>query len=238
MSQNPVTEAVVRLAAPVVRSLGLVIWGVEVVQGGRMIVRLFVDVPSDGRNPHHVAGQDAEADVSAAPLSASIEQCEEISRHLGLALEVEDVVPQAYVLEVSTPGFNRLFFRTEQMLPYVGDMIEARMTAAWQPEGAPAPRRTWKGLLRAVEGEAFVLEPASLTPEGEVLPEALPAVRIPWERTRRVARVHIFRTPAKPGRAGRQTPRKPAAPAAEKPVRPRRPRKNEALDDDVASAIQ
>lgn len=238
MSQNPVTEAVVRLAAPVVRSLGLVIWGVEVVQGGRMIVRLFVDVPFDGRNPHHVVGQDAETDVSAASLSASIEQCEEISRHLGLALEVEDVVPQAYVLEVSTPGFNRRFFRAEQMRPYVGDMIEARMTAAWQPEGAPAPRRTWKGLLRAVEGEAFVLEPASLTPEGEVLPEALPVVRVSWEHTRRVARVHIFRTPAKPGRTGRQPPRKPAAPAAEKPARPRRHRKNEALDDDVASAIQ
>lgn len=238
MSQNPVTEAVIRLATPLVRSLGLEIWGVEIVQSGRMIVRLFVDVPSDGRNPHHVATLSSEEGTPDAPLSASIDQCEEISRHLGLALEVEDVVPQAYVLEVSTPGFNRLFFHVAQLRPYVGDMIEARMTAAWQPEGAPAARRAWRGLLQSVEEDAFVLAPASLTPEGDVLPEALPAVTIPWERTRRVARVHIFRTPAKPGKGSRQTPCKAAAPAAEKPARPRRPRRNEALDDDVASAIE
>ena len=154
MNQNPIAEAVIRLAAPVVESLGLVIWGVEVAQSGRMVVRLFVDVPSDGRNPHAVAeelaglAQDDGPDAAQPALpSASIDQCEEISRHLGLALEVEDIIPQAYVLEVSTPGFNRLFFSTEQMRPYVGDMVEARMQAAYAPRADMAPRRTWRGRL-------------------------------------------------------------------------------------------
>lgn len=42
MNQNPLADAVAALAAPVVESLGLVIWGVEIVQSGRMVVRLFV----------------------------------------------------------------------------------------------------------------------------------------------------------------------------------------------------
>lgn len=249
MNQNPIAEAVIRLAAPVVESLGLVIWGVEVAQSGRMVVRLFVDVPSDGRNPHVVAeelaglAQDDGPDAAQPALpSASIDQCEEISRHLGLALEVEDIIPQAYVLEVSTPGFNRLFFSTEQMRPYVGDMVEARMQAAYAPRADMAPRRTWRGRLETVEAEAFLLAPAGITPEGEVLPEAVEPVRLPWEMTRRVARVHVFRAPEKPGKPGGGGRRKgrretqPAAPAGRGGART--PRKNDALDDDVASALQ
>ena len=174
--------------------------------------------------------------------SASIDQCEEISRHLGLALEVEDIVPQAYVLEVSTPGFNRLFFSTEQMRPYVGDMVEARMQAAYAPRADMAPRRSWRGRLEAVEAEAFLLAPAGISPEGEVLPEAVEPVRLPWDMTRRVARVHVFRAPEKPGRSaggGRRKGRQETQPAAAAGRGGARvPRKNEALDDDVASALQ
>lgn len=250
MNQNPIAEAVIRLAAPVVESLGLVIWGVEIAQSGRMVVRLFVDVPSDGRNPHAVAeeltaaAQDAADGAEPALPSASIDQCEEISRHLGLALEVEDIIPQAYVLEVSTPGFNRLFFSTEQMRPYVGDMVEARMQAAYAPRADMAPRRAWRGRLEAVEADAFLLAPAGITPEGEVLPEAVEPVRLPWDMTRRVARVHVFRAPEKPGRPGgggrrkerRETRAASPAPAGRDAAR--QPRKNDALDDDVASALK
>ena len=70
MNQNPIAEAVIRLAAPVVESLGLVIWGVEVAQSGRMVVRLFVDVPSDGRNPHAVAEELADAVCKAAGIES------------------------------------------------------------------------------------------------------------------------------------------------------------------------
>ena len=82
MSENALKETVIRLAEPVVRSLGLVIWGVEVVQAGRMVVRLFVDVPPGAPESLQAADRE-ENEASAAPSSASIDQCEEISRHLG-----------------------------------------------------------------------------------------------------------------------------------------------------------
>ena len=211
MSENALKETVIRLAEPVVRSLGLVIWGVEVVQAGRMVVRLFVDVPPGAPESLQAADRE-ENEASAAPSSASIDQCEEISRHLGLALEVEDAMPSAYVLEVSTPGLTRLFFSLDQMRPYLGDMVEARLHAPVAPEAAAAtdtvPRRLWRGRLAAVEADAFVLEPAALSLEGEASPEDLPPVRLPWTAVRRASRMYIFRQPVNPARGQARAPAK------------------------------
>lgn len=226
MTENVLKETVARLAEPVVRSLGLIIWGVEILQAGRMIVRLFVDVPPAASEPlalnaacgEHAGGarssdpaspastsSGSPAPAPAFPASASIDQCEEISRHLGLALEVEDSIPEAYVLEVSTPGLTRTFFSLAQMRPYLGDMVEARLHAPLAAPGvdaadAPAGRRIWRGRLTAVEDDAFVLEPAVVSPEGDARPEDLPPLRVPWQAVRRASRMHIFRRPGKPGK--------------------------------------
>ena len=132
--------------------------------------------------------------------SASIDQCEEISRQLGLALEVEDLIEQAYVLEVSTPGFSRLFFSLDQMRSYVGDMVELRMVSAYAPENAPAARRAWRGVLREVTDSAVRVAPASVSAEGDICPEAMDEVLVPWDMVRRASRIHIFRQPQKPGK--------------------------------------
>ena len=142
-------ETVTRLVSPLVRARGLTLWGVEVLPGGRTKVRVFVDVPRPAAD-----GSDAAAEAAfAEPGSASIEQCEEISRELGLAMDVEDCVPEAWVLEVSSPGLDRRFFSLDQMAPYVGDMVEARLAAPVTPAGedGSAPRLRWRGRLTAVD---------------------------------------------------------------------------------------
>lgn len=220
MTDNALKETVIRLAEPVAHALGLVIWGVEITRAGRTVVRLFVDVPAsrsesdlpEESTPQQAAPQGAapglplqEAGDFCAPHSATIHQCEEISRHLGLALEVEDSIPEAYVLEVSTPGLTRLFFSLAQMRSYLGDVVEARLHAPVAP-GQPAeaqsgaPRRLWRGRLTAVEDDAFVLAPVEVSAEGEVRAEELPPVRLPWEVVRRASRMYVFRQPAKPGK--------------------------------------
>lgn len=211
MTDNDLKAAVTRLAAPVVTSLGLVIWGVEVLRAGRTVVRLFVDVPSPGGAPCPIdlpARTDGDEQDMAA-LSASLDQCEEISRHLGLALEVEDVVPEAYVLEVSTPGLTRLFFCLAQMRPYLGSVVEARLLEAVDVPGGGHPRRLWRGVLDAVEDDAFVLSPATISPEGLVEPEDVSPVRIPWHTVRRACRMYIFAKPQKPGKGPKRAPNKP-----------------------------
>ena len=181
MSENSLKETVTRLATPLVQAQGLEIWGVEIAQAGRTTVRVFVDLPQEVKQAQAAlsAGSEPAGDLEDGAgimeaRSASIDQCEEISRQLGLALEVEDLIEQAYVLEVSTPGFSRLFFSLDQMRPYAGDMVELRMVSAYAPENAPAARRAWRGVLREVTGSAVRLAPAS--------------------------RIHIFRQPQKPGK--------------------------------------
>ena len=166
MSENSLKETVTRLATPLVQAQGLEIWGVEIAQAGRTTVRVFVDLPLEVKQAQAALSADSDpadnledsADIMTAR-SASIDQCEEISRQLGLALEVEDLIEQAYVLEVSTPGFSRLFFSLDQMRSYVGDMVELRMVSAYAPENAPAARRAWRGVLREVLGHGAPRQP-------------------------------------------------------------------------------
>lgn len=230
MTDDVLKETITSLAEPLATSLGLVIWGVEIVRAGRTVVRLFVDVPfsaESGTQPAPADTDDIDAPALVA-LSATLEQCEHISRHIGLALEVEDTIPEAYVLEVSTPGLTRLFFSLDQMSHYIGDVVEARLLRAvaineGSPEGPNpshgGPRRLWRGTLLSVEENAFTLAPATISPEGEVTPENLPPVSIPWDAVRRASRMYIFRQPQKPGKG------RAKAPAAKAEAKPRKEKK-------------
>lgn len=217
MTDDALKETITHIAEPVATSLGLVIWGVEIVRAGRTVVRLFVDVPFSAATDTQPAPTDSD-DIDApalVALSASLGQCEEISRHVALALEVEDTIPEAYVLEVSTPGLTRLFFSLDQMRHYMGDVVEARLLRAvaineGSPEGPNpshgGPRRIWRGELLAVEDESFTLAPATILPEGDVVPENLPPVVIPWEAVRRASRMYIFKKPQRPGKGRANAP--------------------------------
>ena len=219
MTDDALKETITHIAEPVASSLGLVIWGVEIVRAGRTVVRLFVDVPFSTATDTQPAPAPIDNDDTDAPalvaLSASLGQCEEISRHVALALEVEDTIPEAYVLEVSTPGLTRLFFSLDQMRHYMGDVVEARLLRAvaineGSPEGPNpshgGPRRIWRGELLAVEDDSFTLAPATILPEGDVVPENLPPVVIPWEAVRRASRMYIFKKPQRPGKGRANAP--------------------------------
>ena len=207
LSANALKDAVLALAEPAVEAEGLAVWGLEILESGRMAIRLFVDMPepagqNDGQEGDSDLALDEAGDGALAQISATVDQCERISRQLALALDMEDLVDRAYTLEVSSPGFNRIFFSLDQMRPYVGDMVEARMHEAWAPEGQ-TPRRVWKGLLEAVDGESFTLAPARIDGEGQAVREDAPAAAIPFGRVRRASRIHIFTRPQKPGKGAK-----------------------------------
>ena len=207
LSANALKDAVLALAEPAVEAEGLAVWGLEILESGRMAIRLFVDMPepagqNDGQEGDSDLALDEAGDGALAQISATVDQCERISRQLALALDMEDLVDRAYTLEVSSPGFNRIFFSLDQMRPYVGDMVEARMHEAWAPEGQ-TPRRVWKGVLEAVDGESFTLAPARVDGEGQIVREDAPAATIPFGKVRRASRIHIFIRPQKPGKGAK-----------------------------------
>jgi ribosome maturation factor RimP len=140
MAQQNIVHDITRIAEPVVRSLGLAIWGIEITPSGRTVVRIYVDTPPgtrevDGKGP-------------------GVDQCAKVSRHVALALEAEDIIPHAYVLEVSSPGLERPFFALAQLAPYVGNDLELKLRGA-QPE--LPDRKHLRGKLLAAGEHGFTL---------------------------------------------------------------------------------
>lgn len=173
-------DTIHELALPLARAQGLDLWGITVTAGPTLKVAVYVDRP--------------EGEESAAGASASIDQCEAISRQLGLALEVEDSINQPWVLEVSSPGLERRFFKLSQMRPFVGDMIDVKLT---EPVDG---RKAWRGRLLKVADDCFEIQPCSISDDGVVTQDNLPPQEIAWENVRLARRIHIFTPPPKPGK--------------------------------------
>jgi ribosome maturation factor RimP len=76
--------------------------------------------------------------------------CERVSRELSVVLDVEDPVPHAYRLEVSSPGIDRPLRTPKHFRRHVGEIAKITMepSAASELEG----RRNFRGTLVAVEG--------------------------------------------------------------------------------------
>jgi len=88
-----VVEHVREIASRVAASLGLDIFDVQYRrEGGGMVLRIQLDRPGSG---------------ATAEDSVSVQDCERVSRDLSAILDVEDVIPTAYTLEVSSPGLDR-----------------------------------------------------------------------------------------------------------------------------------
>src|ERR1700755_2670796 len=88
-----IVELVRTRAAGVAATLGLEIFDVQFRrEAGGMVLRVQVDRPGP---------------AATAEDSVSVEDCARVSRDLSAILDVEDVVPVAYILEVSSPGLDR-----------------------------------------------------------------------------------------------------------------------------------
>ena len=81
----------------------------------------------------------------------TIDDCVRISREVGDLLDVKDVIPQAYVLEVSSPGLNRRIRKKEDFSRFVGERVQLWLVS---PKDG---RRKIVGDLVGVEGEEVVV---------------------------------------------------------------------------------
>ena len=130
----PTANALEGIAAPLAEAMGLTIWGIEILGGNRPIFRIYVE----------------------GEKGADIDECAELSRLLGLTLDVEDIMPGAYSLEVSSPGLERLFFSPEQLKNYTGQNIILQLS---NPEDNWPGRKKFQGILMQVEGNTVSLQP-------------------------------------------------------------------------------
>ena len=187
-----------QIVEPVVISKGLVIWGIDLVQGSRPIVRIYVDTPKSTNIDSNLSQDILDSiddGTNLKNISASIDQCAEISRIVGLAMEVEDVFSSAYILEVSTPGFSRTFFCLNQMDTYLGDIIEVTLNdfLVSCPTSLQG-RKKIKGELLAVNLDENTFDIGISNGQHPI------TLTLNWNIVRKASREHIFTMPEKPGK--------------------------------------
>jgi ribosome maturation factor RimP len=146
-------DAIEGVAAPVVLAHGLTLVDVDVRQGGRRtVVRFYVDKPG----------------------GVTIDDCRRFSEEVGDALEVADLVPGHWDLEVSSPGLDRELRKDRELRWAVG-----RPVRVWVREPV-ADRRELTGTLGDVDDVAVTLVGG---PEPVRIPRSLIAkMRLDLER--------------------------------------------------------
>ena len=112
-----------RIAAPILRDLGLRLVRVRLSAAQGATVQIMAERP-DG--------------------AMSIEDCERASEALSPVFDVEDIMTQAYRLEISSPGIDRPLVRQSDFERAIG--AEARIEMAAPIEG----RRRFRGRIAAV----------------------------------------------------------------------------------------
>ncbi|MFL2531408.1 MAG: ribosome maturation factor RimP [Porticoccaceae bacterium] len=121
-----------QLLQPVVEAMDCELWGLELQMGGKAkLLRIFID-------------RDEEVGVG-------VDDCERVSRQASAILDVEDVIPGEYILEVSSPGMDRPLYELDHYARYLGEEISLRLRFPY--EG----RRNYKGRLKAIEGDEIVV---------------------------------------------------------------------------------
>jgi ribosome maturation factor RimP len=144
-------EQIRAIAARVAASRGLAIWDVQSRrESSGHVVRVFIDRPGPSATPDE---------------SVSIEDCEQVTREMSAILDVEDPLPFAYTLEVSSPGLDRPLRSADDYRRFSGR--RAKIVVSEAVDG----QKAFDGRLRGMDGEDVVVE----GPKGRIhrLPIAL-----------------------------------------------------------------
>lgn len=118
---HPLIPQIIDLATPIAQELGLeVVSAVFQTHQNPPILRL------DIRNPQ---------------TDTSLNDCEQMSRALEAMLDSLDAIPEAYVLEVSSPGISRSLTTDREFIAFKGFSVQVETSQ--NVEG----RQTWSGQL-------------------------------------------------------------------------------------------
>lgn len=94
------------LLKPIVEANGVSVYDVEYVkEGSDYYLRAYIDKPE----------------------GVNIQDCENVSRALSDALDKEDFIPDAYILEVSSPGLGRTLKKDKHLQASIGQEVEIKL---------------------------------------------------------------------------------------------------------------
>ncbi len=123
------------LLKPIVEANNVTIYDVEYVkEGSDYYLRAYIDKPE----------------------GVNITDCENVSRALSDALDREDFIPDAYILEVSSPGLGRTLKKDKHLQASIGEEVEIKLFK-------PIDKcKEFSGILESFDAESITIT------EGEV----------------------------------------------------------------------
>lgn len=142
MSRNPLQTRLISIVEPVCRSAGLELVELRfLLEQGGWVLRVCVDQPLDPAAPAS----------EVAPDRVDLQTCEELSRELSAVLDVDDPIPQAYSLEVGSPGIDRPLRTAEHFTYFAGSEAKIQLAVPFATE--TGERRNFRGILRGASGD-------------------------------------------------------------------------------------
>lgn len=120
-----------QLLAPIAEQNGVEIYDVEYVkEGSDWYLRAYIDKPE----------------------GVTINDCEKVSRALSDALDAEDYIADAYILEVSSPGLGRTLKKDRHLEKSLGAEVEIK---TYKPVDK---QKEFSGILKAYDKETVTIE--------------------------------------------------------------------------------
>jgi ribosome maturation factor RimP len=160
----------IALIEPLLNGMGYELVELEYVpHRGNALLRLYIDRPvADGDQNIDDAGDRREENASAVTLNSEdeiegggetlresgigIDDCERVSREVSALLDVEDPIPTAYTLEVSSPGEDRVLRTRAHFDRFAGSRVFVELKVP--REG----RKRYTGKLTSVNDAGVELE--------------------------------------------------------------------------------
>lgn len=119
------------LIEPVLEADGIELAEIEFkMESGRWILRLYIDTPG----------------------GVTLDDCEYASRQVGALLDLKDPIRRAYVLEVSSPGINRVLRKARDFTRFAGSQVKLRTREKING------RRNFLGIIQGVEDSKIILD--------------------------------------------------------------------------------
>lgn len=102
MAKSTVVERVTEAVQPIIEGLNLELVDVAYVkEGGNWYLRVFIDKPE----------------------GIEVDDCQIVSEKIDTLLDELDPIPQAYFLEVSSPGIERPLKKPQDFVRYIGQLV-------------------------------------------------------------------------------------------------------------------
>lgn len=119
------------LLAPIAAANGVEIYDVEYVkEGADWYLRAYIDKPG----------------------GVNIQDCENVSRALSDALDAEDFIADAYILEVSSPGLGRTLKKDKHLEKSIGMQVELK---TYKPI---EKCKDFSGVLKSYDADTVTIE--------------------------------------------------------------------------------